>query len=102
MSSVVQIYEQTINHLLSPIADYLADESISEVMINGHDEIYIERRGKVERTPAKFTSEIELEAAMRNVAQFVGKRLEPQFPSIEARLPDGWFPRAYRPGTSRA
>ena len=89
MGSVAELYDQTLSHLLGPIQDFLKDDGVSEVMINGHDEIFVERKGLVELTDAKFPDKDALEAAMRNVAQFVGKRLVPENPSIEARLPDG-------------
>ena len=88
-SNVAAIYERTLDHFLAPVRDYLEDDGVSEVMINGFDEIYIERSGRIERTDARFDDAQSLEAAMRNVAQFVGKRLVPEDPSIEARLPDG-------------
>ena len=89
MAETTEIYSSALEHLLGPIREYLEDPSVSEVMINGFDEIYIERAGKLTRTPAEFPTRHALEAAMRNVAQFVGKRLTPENLSIEARLPDG-------------
>jgi pilus assembly protein CpaF len=89
MSNVTAIYRKTLEHFLAPIQAYLDDATVSEVMINGPDEIYIERGGKLERVPEHFDDDAALEAAMRNLAQFVGKRLAPETPSIEARLPDG-------------
>ncbi|MBW1686267.1 MAG: CpaF family protein [Deltaproteobacteria bacterium] len=89
MSNVTAIYRKTLEHFLAPIQPYLDDSSVSEVMINGADEIYVERGGKLERVDARFDDDAALEAAMRNLAQFVGKRLVPEAPSIEARLPDG-------------
>ena len=75
MSNVALIYERTLEHFLAPVRGFLQDSTISEVMINGFDEIYVERGGKIERTDASFKDETGLQAAMRNVAQFVGKRL---------------------------
>jgi len=89
LSKLVELYGQTLRHLLMPIQPLLDDESVSEVMVNGHDEVFIERAGKIEKTDACFANEHELEAAVRNIAQYVGKRLVPEVPSIEARLPDG-------------
>ncbi len=83
------LYEQSLRHLLAPIYAALEDPSVSEIMINGYNDIYIEQGGQLLRMDARFDSEDALESAMRNVAQFVGKRLEPGTPSIEARLPDG-------------
>jgi pilus assembly protein CpaF len=83
------MFGQTVRQFLQPIAPFLDDESVSEVMINGHDKIYIERKGKVALTSAKFTDEAALLSAMRNIAQFVGRTLNEENPRMDARLPDG-------------
>jgi pilus assembly protein CpaF len=67
----------------------LADEQVSEVMINGCDRIYVERGGKIERAHAAFPSEYALAAAVRNIAQFVGRVIDSEHPILDARLPDG-------------
>jgi pilus assembly protein CpaF len=101
MSNITAIYERTLAHFLEPIQEFLDDDGVSEVMINGYDEIYIERAGVLERANAIFTDAVALEAAMRNVAQFVGKRLTPENPSIEARLPDGSRVHIVQPPAAR-
>ncbi len=101
MANVSEIYQQTLNHLLAPVAEFLEDETVSEVMINGWDNIYVERRGRLEHVEARFEDEAALFAAMRNVAQYVGKRLVPENPSIEARLPDGSRVHIIQPPASR-
>jgi pilus assembly protein CpaF len=83
------IFERTIAHFLDPVGAYLNDPTVTEVMINGPGEVYIERRGRLEMTPAKFSGEAALSAAVRNILQFVGKRIEPEHPMMDARLPDG-------------
>ncbi len=88
-SGIVKVYDQTLSYLLGPVSGLLDDDSVSEIMINGYQEIYVERKGKLEKTDLSFADEIELEAAARNIAQFVGKRLSKDNPSIEARLPNG-------------
>jgi pilus assembly protein CpaF len=80
----------TIEHLLAPVAAELSDPSVSEVMINGFDKIYVERDGKISRLEdRKFDTAYDLEAAARSIAQFSGKRLGADQLSVEARLPDG-------------
>jgi pilus assembly protein CpaF len=88
-NNTIELYNQSLKKLLHPILHFLDDEGVSEIMINGHDEIFIERSGKLILSDAKFADEAELESAMRNIAQFAGRRLVPENPSIEARLPDG-------------
>jgi pilus assembly protein CpaF len=58
-------------------------------MINGHEEVYIERGGRLELTDARFPSEHALASAVRNIAQYVGKSVDPDRPVLDARLPDG-------------
>ena len=86
---VVSLYASTLKELLKPIGPHLDDDGVSEIMINGHADIFVERSGRIERSTSAFEDEDALAAAMRNVAQYVGKRLTPEDPSVEARLPDG-------------
>ena len=58
-------------------------------MINGYDRIYIERGGQLERTDAGFDSEHALVAAIKNIAQYVGRLVDAERPILDARLPDG-------------
>src|SRR5260370_20992744 len=58
-------------------------------MVNGYDDVYIERRGKLEHTDARFPSEDALRTAVHNVAQYVGREIDDKRPVLDARLPDG-------------
>jgi pilus assembly protein CpaF len=84
-----------------PIADYLKDDEVSEIMINGHEQIYIERAGKLEETDARFVSEAALKAAVVNVAKNVGRLLNEDNPRLDARLPDQSRVHAVIPPLSR-
>lgn len=84
-----KIYEATVAHYLAPIREYLEDVTVSEVMINHADEIYIERGGALERTPARFPDVESYEIAVNNVLQFTGKSISDENPLIDGRLPDG-------------
>jgi pilus assembly protein CpaF len=95
------VFAQALLGFLAPIAAFLHDDSVSEVMINGHDEIYVERGGRLERTAARFDSPHALEAAVRNIAQYVGKTVGPEQPVLDARLPDGSRVCAVLPPASR-
>ena len=95
------IFERTIAHFLEPVGEFLRDPSVSEVMINGPDEIYIERRGQLTLTDAKFPGDEALMAAIRNVLQYVGKRVAPEHPMMDARLPDGSRVHVAMPPCSR-
>ncbi len=83
------VFEQSLQFFLAPIQDLLDDASISEVMINGPETVYVERAGKIVPVPNRFSDNEALLACARNVAQFSGKRIEPETPRFDARLPDG-------------
>jgi pilus assembly protein CpaF len=83
------VFDETILQFFEPIRPFLDDASVSEVMINGPGQIYIERKGKLELTDATFPSREALMAALRNLSQFVGKHLNEERPILEGRLPDG-------------
>jgi pilus assembly protein CpaF len=83
------IFEQTIGQFFEPIAPLLLDPSVSEIMINGPRRIYVERRGKLELTEARFATSEALMAALRNLSQYVGKPLSEAHPILEGRFPDG-------------
>ena len=74
---------------------------MSEVMINGHDEIYVEKHGRLHITGSRFPSEHALMSALRNLSQYVGRELSPRNPILEARLPDGSRVEAIIPPASR-
>lgn len=84
-----EIYAQTVFDLLAPVRPFMEDPSVSEVMINGPEQIFIERAGKLELTSARFPSSAAVLSALRNVAQFAGSFVDEQNPILEARLPDG-------------
>ena len=73
----------------APVKEYLEDDDVSEIMINGPSQIYIERKGKTVLTPAKFPNDQALQAAVMNVARSVGRFFDKDNPRLDARLPDG-------------
>ncbi len=83
------VFEETLMQFLAPVRPYLDDPSVSEIMINGPDQIYVERRGQLELVPAKFASREALLSALRNLSQYVGKHVDEAHPILEGRLPDG-------------
>ena len=83
------LFARTLLDFFEPVRRYLDDPEVTEIMINGPGEIYVERRGQILRTPARFASERDLVAALRNLAQYVGRHFGPDRPILEARLPDG-------------
>jgi pilus assembly protein CpaF len=95
-----EVFEQTVLSFFEPVRPYLEDPSVSEVMINGPDEVFVERGGKLERVDARFSSTHALTAAIRNLAQFVGRHVDEERPVLEARFPDGSRVEAILPPVS--
>lgn len=95
-----EIYRQTLRHFLRPIQPLLDDSSISEVMVVGFDRIYFERGGKISQCEFAFASESALMAAIRNIAEYSGRRIDCQH-SIDGRLPGGERIHAIVPPASR-
>lgn len=86
MSSV---FKDAIDQFLYPIKEHLEDAGVSEIMINGPKEIFVEKKGLVYKTDAQFHNEEALVSAMRAIAQSVGRRIDKDNPRLDARLPDG-------------
>jgi pilus assembly protein CpaF len=84
-----RIYEATIRHFLGPVQIALDDPTVSEVMVNGFDEVYVERAGRLHRTDLAFPDAAALLAAVRNIAEYAGRRIDADEPAMDARLPDG-------------
>ena len=95
------VFQNAIHSFLSPIVDLLEDPMVTEIMINGHREIFAERKGLVYRTPNQFPHEDALISAMRSVAQSVGRKIDEENPILEARLPDGSRIQVVLPPMSR-
>ncbi|KGN38310.1 CpaF family protein [Knoellia subterranea] len=80
--------------VLEPI---LNDPGVSEIMINGHDTIFVERSGKLERWPALFSSEEQLLQTIDRIVSTVNRRVDESSPMVDARLPaDSRMPRGAR------
>ena len=74
---------------LEPVKPWLDDPAVSEIMINGPKEIYIEKSGQLVKVDSAFPSEPALFAAANNIAKSVGRILNEEYPRLDARLPDG-------------
>ena len=101
MSDKVTVFVNSIKNFLAPIWPLLEDEKVTEVMINRHDEIWVEIRGKIQKTDAKFKDEDALRSAVNNIAQSVGRRITDEEPRLDARLPNGFRVAAVIPPCSR-
>ena len=96
------IFEASVSYFLSPIGEFLEDETITEVMVNRFDQVYIERAGQLYATDARFDSEDDLLSAVHNIAQWVGREINIEHPILDARLPDGSRVHAIIPPGCRA
>lgn len=86
------VYGQTLRYFFAPVADLLYDpahEDVTEVMINGPDDIYVERHGKLVREAGRrFADPGLLLAAVRNLAEYVDRSIDDDTPAMDARLPE--------------
>ncbi len=96
-----KIFEASLDFFLSPIGEHLHDDAVTEVMVNGHDEVYVERGGRLYRTDSRFASADALLSAIHNVAQYVGREIDENRPILDARLPDGSRVHAVIPPSAR-
>lgn len=89
LSGVAAAYQKSFNFFLRPLVPLLDDPSISEIMVNGADDVFIERKGQIEHTGITFRDDQEVMSAANHIAQFVGKTISEQDPILDGRLPDG-------------
>ncbi len=80
---------ETILPFLRPIEHLILDESVSEVMVNGSDRVFIERDGFVQQVPGIFLEERSLKVAVKNIARRLGDDISESKPILDSRLPDG-------------
>lgn len=83
------VFESTLRGFLAPVLNELDDPSVTELLINGPSDIFVERKGKLTRLDATFKSADALFSALRVIAQYVGRPLDAEHPILEGRLPDG-------------
>jgi pilus assembly protein CpaF len=72
-----------------PLEPFLRDDSITELMVNDHATLYIERHGKITRTNARFVDEQHLLRIIDKIISRIGRRIDESSPYVDARLPDG-------------
>jgi pilus assembly protein CpaF len=86
-----QIRTQVINDLLGfgLLQSFLEDPTITEIMVNGHDQVFVESDGVIHRTPHRFDDEEHLRRIIDRMVRSSGRRVDQSSPMVDARLPDG-------------
>ena len=74
---------------LGVLEPLLADDSVTEIMVNGTDEIYVERAGRIERADISFSDEAQLFQTIDRIVSTVNRRVDESSPMVDARLPSG-------------
>jgi pilus assembly protein CpaF len=74
---------------LGPIEGLIQDETVQDVLVNGHDQVFIERRGMLEKTDIQFRDNDHLMQIIDRIVSAVGRRVDESSPMVDARLPDG-------------
>ena len=74
---------------LGPLEELLADDSVSEIMVNRYDEIYVERSGRLHRHPMAFTGDRAVMGVIERIVAPLGRRIDESSPMVDARLKDG-------------
>ena len=86
-----RLAEELANDMVGygPLEPLLADDSISDIMVNGPDNVFIEVRGKLQKTSVRFRSAAQLNSVAQKIAASVGRRVDESSPLCDCRLPDG-------------
>ena len=88
---MIQMVEELLHELigLGPLEPLLADDDISEIMIIGHDQAYVEKNGNLYLTDVKFRNEKHLRTIIDRIVSRMGRRVDESTPMVDARLEDG-------------
>jgi pilus assembly protein CpaF len=82
-----EVADDILGH--GPLEQYLRDPDVTEIMVNGHDQIYVERDGRLYPVGASFADEAHLRRTIEKIVARVGRRVDESSPMVDARLPDG-------------
>ncbi|AJY38054.1 type II/IV secretion system family protein (plasmid) [Burkholderia humptydooensis] len=91
LAEQVRIVDEILNDMfgVGPIEPLLADESVTDILVNGPDQVYVERGGRLELTPLKFRDNTHVVNVAQRIAAAVGRRVDESSPMVDARLADG-------------
>jgi pilus assembly protein CpaF len=87
----IQLFEQVLDDLIGfgPLEELLADEATTDIMVAGHDRVFVERNGRVMQTKIEFDDEDHLLHIIERIVTPLGRRIDEASPMVDARLPDG-------------
>ena len=74
---------------LGPLEDLLSDDAVTEIMVNAHDDIYVERSGRLTRSEVIFSSDTAVMSSIERIVSPLGRRIDESSPMVDARLADG-------------
>lgn len=86
-SLVLEMKDEVLG--LGPLEPFIRDDSINDILVNSYNKIYVERRGKLEYTGARFKDEAHLRKIIDRIVSRVGRRVDESSPMVDARLLDG-------------
>lgn len=86
-----ELVEEVLNEVFGfgPLEPLLLDETISDILVNGHDRVFVERDGRLERTDVRFRDDQHLMQVIDRIVSAIGRRIDESSPMVDARLPDG-------------
>jgi pilus assembly protein CpaF len=86
-----RLIEDVLDELLGlgPLEPLLKDDTVTDILINTHEQVYVERRGRLEKTDVRFQDTRHLTRIINKIVSAVGRRIDESQPMVDARLPDG-------------
>jgi pilus assembly protein CpaF len=86
-----QIVDEILHEIfgLGPLEPLLADETISDILVNTHDQVFVERAGRLEKADVRFKDDTHLTQIIDRIVSLVGRRIDESSPMVDARLQDG-------------
>ena len=87
----IQITQDILHEVLGlgPLEPLLADQSVNDILVNGHKQVFVERSGRLELTPVQFKDNAHLKKIIEKIVSRVGRRIDESSPMVDARLADG-------------
>src|SRR5206468_2926247 len=84
---VSELADDILGH--GPLERLLEDETVTEIMVNGPYDVWVERAGRLHRTPVRFTDDSHVRRIISKIVAQIGRRIDESSPMVDARLPDG-------------